>query len=120
MRVWDFAQRRRHIGSDRYLVTELFQIQLHVPHGILMILDQKNTERTHSLNYFSTTFSCVPDSSARRRRTVNAAPRSFPSLRTAITPPCASTIAFEIAKPKPKPPNRFTTSLSPCSNGTKI
>ena len=53
-------------------------------------------------------------------RTVNVAPLSRPALEATIVPPCASTIALEMARPSPNPPNLRVIELCPCSKALKI
>jgi hypothetical protein len=52
--------------------------------------------------------------------TVKVAPRFLPRLSALIVPPCALTIAFEMASPRPRPPKRRVIELCPCSNALKI
>src|SRR5205823_85878 len=52
--------------------------------------------------------------------TVKVAPLLAPSLNARIVPPCISTIALQIARPKPRPPNCLVTSRPPCSKGLKM
>src|SRR5438094_6781488 len=51
---------------------------------------------------------------------MNVDPRSRPSLCAVRVPPCACASDFEIARPRPRPPNRLSNERLPCSNGSKI
>jgi hypothetical protein len=50
---------------------------------------------------------------------VKVAPFPSPALSTEIVPPCARTMAFEIASPSPRPPNFRVIELCPCSKALK-
>src|SRR6059036_2355383 len=89
--------------------------------GVLVIVNEQNFQTL--LRSFTAYFARHDSYFSGRKclhRQDECRPRSRPSLCAVRVPLCACARDFEIARPRPSPPNRRSNERLPCSKGSKM